>query len=83
MDELKGYIEITRICSLSRKWTMKWKDELLRNEVGKESVEERCDTYENDRIRADEMAQWLRALTALPKGLSSNPSNHTVAHNHP
>jgi hypothetical protein len=28
------------------------------------------------------MAQWVRALTALPKVLSSNPSNHTVAHNH-
>jgi hypothetical protein len=27
------------------------------------------------------MAQRLRALTALPKVLSSNPSNHTVAHN--
>jgi hypothetical protein len=25
----------------------------------------------------------LRALTALPKVLSSNPSNHMVAHNHP
>jgi hypothetical protein len=25
---------------------------------------------------AEEMAQWLRALTALPKVLSSNPSNH-------
>jgi hypothetical protein len=31
---------------------------------------------------AGEMAQWLRALTALPKALSSNPSNHMVAHNH-
>ena len=30
-----------------------------------------------------EMAQRLRALTALPKVLSSNPSNHMVAHNHP
>jgi hypothetical protein len=30
---------------------------------------------------AGEMAQWLRALTALPKVLSSNPSNHMVAHN--
>ena len=28
------------------------------------------------------MAQWLRALTALPKVLSSIPSNHMVAHNH-
>jgi hypothetical protein len=33
--------------------------------------------------RAGEMAQWLRALTALLKVLSSNPSNHMVAHNHP
>jgi hypothetical protein len=32
---------------------------------------------------AGEMAQWVRALTALPKVLSSNPSNHMVAHNHP
>jgi hypothetical protein len=32
--------------------------------------------------KAVEMAQWLRALTALPKVLSSNPSNHMVAHNH-
>jgi hypothetical protein len=31
---------------------------------------------------AGEMVQRLRALTALPKVLSSNPSNHTVAHNH-
>jgi hypothetical protein len=29
---------------------------------------------------AGEMAQWLRALTALSKVLSSNPSNHMVAH---
>jgi hypothetical protein len=26
---------------------------------------------------------WLRALTALSKVLSSNPSNHMVTHNHP
>jgi hypothetical protein len=32
--------------------------------------------------RAGEMAQLLRALTALPKVLSSIPSNHMVAHNH-
>jgi hypothetical protein len=31
---------------------------------------------------AGEMAQWLRALTVLPEVLSSNPSNHMVAHNH-
>jgi hypothetical protein len=28
------------------------------------------------------MAQQLRALTALPEVLSSNPSNHMVTHNH-
>jgi hypothetical protein len=27
------------------------------------------------------VAQWLRTLTALPEVLSSNPSNHMVAHN--
>jgi hypothetical protein len=32
--------------------------------------------------RAEEMAQRLRAMAALPKVLSSNPSNHMVAHNH-
>jgi hypothetical protein len=34
-------------------------------------------------LGAGEMAQWLRAPTALPKVLSSDPSNHMVAHNHP
>jgi hypothetical protein len=34
------------------------------------------------RRRAGEIAQWLRALTALPKVLSSIPSNHMMAHNH-
>jgi hypothetical protein len=29
-----------------------------------------------------EMAQWLRAPTALPEALSSNPSTHMVAYNH-
>jgi hypothetical protein len=29
---------------------------------------------------AGEMAQWLRALTALPEVLSSIPSNHIMAH---
>jgi hypothetical protein len=31
---------------------------------------------------AGEMAECLRALTALPEVLSSNPSKHMVAHNH-
>ena len=33
-------------------------------------------------VGAGVMAQWLRALTALPEVLSSIPSNHMVAHNH-
>jgi hypothetical protein len=33
-------------------------------------------------IWAGEMAKWVRALTAFLKVLSSNPSNHMVAHNH-
>jgi hypothetical protein len=33
-------------------------------------------------VGAGEMAQQLRALTALPKVLSSISSNHMVAHNH-
>jgi len=32
--------------------------------------------------KAGEMAQLLRALTALPEVPSSIPSNHMVAHNH-
>jgi hypothetical protein len=32
---------------------------------------------------AGKMAQRVRALTALPKVLSSNPSNYIVAYNHP
>jgi hypothetical protein len=34
------------------------------------------------KLRAGEMTQQLRALTALLEVLSSNPSNHMVAHNH-
>jgi hypothetical protein len=40
-------------------------------------------TYIKEKFRASEMAQWVRALSALLlKVLSSNPSNHMVAHNH-
>jgi hypothetical protein len=33
------------------------------------------------KFMAGEMAQRLRALTALPEVISSIPSNHMVAHN--
>jgi hypothetical protein len=39
--------------------------------------------HKSNNYRAGEMAQWLRALTALLKVLSSNPRNHMVAYNHP
>jgi hypothetical protein len=35
----------------------------------------------NHYVGTGEMAQWLRALATLPEVLSSNPSNHMVAHN--
>jgi hypothetical protein len=38
--------------------------------------------YKKTHGGAGEMAQQLRALTALPEVLSSIPSNHMVAHNH-
>ena len=40
------------------------------------------DQYQEWTTGAGEMAQQVRALTALPKGLGSNPRNHKVAHNH-
>jgi hypothetical protein len=33
-------------------------------------------------VRAGELPQWLRTLTALPEVLSSNPRDHMVAHNY-
>jgi hypothetical protein len=39
--------------------------------------------HKKQNIGTGEMAQWGRALTALLKVLSSNLSNHMVAHNHP
>jgi hypothetical protein len=38
--------------------------------------------FKNRKIGAGEMAQRLRALTALLEDMSSSPSNHMVAHNH-
>jgi hypothetical protein len=45
-------------------------------------IEENFSNLKKD-VRVREIAQRLRALTALPKVLSSIPSNHMVAHNHP
>jgi hypothetical protein len=39
-------------------------------------------TFKNRFSGAGEMAQQLRALTALPKVLNSIPSNHMLTHNH-
>jgi hypothetical protein len=38
---------------------------------------------EKYRIGLERWLSGLRALTALSEVMSSNPSNHMVAHNHP
>jgi hypothetical protein len=40
----------------------------------------KTNVFKKDMLWAGEIAQWLRALTALPKVLSSIPSNYMVAH---
>jgi hypothetical protein len=40
------------------------------------------DYFLNEASWAREMAQWLRAMTALPEVPSSIPSNHMLAHCH-
>jgi hypothetical protein len=42
-----------------------------------------CESAIKNQNRPGEMAQQLRTLIVLPKVLSSNLSNHMVAHNHP
>jgi hypothetical protein len=42
-----------------------------------------CDLVKILQRGAGEMAQRVRALTALPKVMSSNPNSHMVDHNHP
>jgi hypothetical protein len=56
-------------------------------EIHKSTVQDTCTQVFLEALlriptRAGEMAQRLRALTALPEVLSSIPSNHMVAHNH-
>ena len=55
---------------------------------GKEEKEERKEGRKKERKerkegrkkKKDKMAQWVRALAALPKILSSNPSNHLYSY---
>jgi hypothetical protein len=47
------------------------------------AIKETLSRKGKEKAGADEMGQQVRALTALLKVLSSNPSNHMVAHNHP
>jgi hypothetical protein len=49
--------------------------------LGREMAEFQKYINSDSIMGAREMAQQLRALTALPKVLSSNPSHHMVAHN--
>jgi hypothetical protein len=52
--------------------------------VGEDDKEKMCQPFmlEVELTGAREMAQWLRALTALPEGLRSIPSDHMVTQNH-
>jgi hypothetical protein len=47
-----------------------------------EAVTHTTPTVKKKNNEAVEMAQWVRVPTALPKVLSSIPSNHMVDHNH-
>ena len=42
----------------------------------------KCFVFYKQDTSAGEMAQRLRALTAVPEVLSSIPGNHMVTHNH-
>jgi hypothetical protein len=57
-----------------------WKKVLLSSQGEETSFW--CKILVRNTTRAGEMTQQLRTLTALPKVLSSIPSNHMVAHNH-
>jgi hypothetical protein len=69
-----------------QKQTNKKKKEKKRKEKNrteqKRKEKKRKEKKRKEKKRAGEMVQWLRAPTTLPKVLSSNPSNHMVAHKH-
>jgi hypothetical protein len=62
-----------------------YRETLSQNET-KQANKQKTKHYTQERenlvLGAGEMAQWLRALTALTEVLRSIPSNHLVAHNH-
>jgi hypothetical protein len=55
---------------------------LYRETLSRKTKKKKKPTNIRNSFRAGEMAQGLRALTALPEVLSSIPSSHMVAHNH-
>jgi hypothetical protein len=61
-------------------WSTKW----VPRQPGlyRETLSQKTKNKQKKFIGAGEMAQQLRALTALPKVLSSIPGNHMVANNH-
>ena len=75
-EDLQSQTELTFLITPSvnlgdrGRWISEFKAN-LRNSVSK------------NQTRAGEMAQQIRALTALLKVLSSNHSNHMVVYNHP
>jgi hypothetical protein len=53
-----------------------------RDSISKQNKTNKTKNKQTKQLGAGEMAQRLRALTALPEVLSSIPRNHMVAHNH-
>ena len=56
--------------------------ETLESYFALSTIYKHCEQKKKVIYGAGEIAQRLRALTALPEVLSSIPSNHMVAHNH-
>ena len=79
-SEVQGHLE------LYRKFQARLEDETLYKKLNADGMVREgilggiANTKEY--LRAGEMAQWLRALAALPEVLSSIPNNHMVVHNH-
>ena len=68
--------EVGRFLSSRPAWSTKW----VAGQPG--LYRETLSQKNKNKNKQKQMAQWLKALTALPMLLSSIPSNHMVAHNH-
>jgi hypothetical protein len=72
---------VYRMSSRTVRFTQRNREKLYQKIKNQKSKTNKPTNNKNKKRGAGEMTQWLRALTALPKVLSSIPSNH-MAHNH-